>query len=140
MSDMDRFTVSGVNSLTAEEHVDYIESNCVSDPLKMCDFTRLDGRILKTVDSIHQDVASLEQCRQMCLQSVDFRCHTFDYGDTGVVLVLYPCFIMEDRLIVRSYVRCSPMKTAPPSHSLIAHNKNNMASAAVTLAPFNVGR
>jgi hypothetical protein len=89
MSDMDRFTVSGLNSLTAEDHVDYIESNCVNDPLKMCDFSPLNGRILKTVDSIHQDVASLEQCRQLCLQAPDFRCHTFDFGDTGIILNIF---------------------------------------------------
>ncbi|XP_069677667.1 uncharacterized protein [Periplaneta americana] len=83
MSDMDRFTVSGLNSLSPEEHIDYIESNCVSDPLKMCDFTQLAGRILKTVDSIYQDVSSVDQCRQLCLQSTEFRCHTFDFGDTG---------------------------------------------------------
>ncbi|PSN46405.1 hypothetical protein C0J52_15905 [Blattella germanica] len=83
MSDMDRFTVSGLNSLSPEDNVDYIESNCVTDPLKMCDFTQLKGRILKTVDSIHQDVESIDHCRKLCLQSIDFRCHTFDYGDTG---------------------------------------------------------
>ena len=83
MSDMDRFTVSGLNSLSPEENMDYIESNCVTDPLKMCDFTRLNGRILKTVDSIHQEVPSIDDCRKLCLQSSDFRCHTFDYGDTG---------------------------------------------------------
>ncbi|XP_034231459.1 uncharacterized protein LOC117639693 [Thrips palmi] len=83
MSDMDRFTVSGMSSLTAEERVDYLESNCVSDPIKMCDFTEQPGRILKTVDSVHQDVASLADCRKLCLQSTEFRCHSFDYEDTG---------------------------------------------------------
>jgi hypothetical protein len=96
---MDRFTVFGLNSLTAEERVDYIESNCVSEPLKMCDFTQLNGRILKTVDSIHQDVASLEQCRQLCLQAPDFRCHTFDFGDTGTyAIILFSYFRTKDML------------------------------------------
>lgn len=83
MSDMDRFTVSGMSSLTAEDRVDYLESNCVSDPIKMCDFTEQPGRILKTVDSVHQDVATLADCRKLCLQSTEFRCHSFDYEDTG---------------------------------------------------------
>lgn len=83
MSDMDRFTVSGLSSLTAEERIDYVESNCVSDPIKMCDFTEQPGRILKTVDSVHQDIATLADCRKLCLQSTEFRCHSFDFEDTG---------------------------------------------------------
>ncbi|XP_066995451.2 uncharacterized protein [Anabrus simplex] len=83
LSDMDRFSVSGLNSLVEEEAVDYLESNCVNDPIKMCDFTALNGKILKTVDAVHEGVPTIEECRNLCLQAADFRCHTFDYGDTG---------------------------------------------------------
>ncbi|KAG8227680.1 hypothetical protein J437_LFUL006991 [Ladona fulva] len=61
---------------------DYIESNCVSEPVKMCDFQEIEGKILKTVDSVRQDVGTLEDCRNLCLEA-NFRCHTFDFGDTG---------------------------------------------------------
>jgi hypothetical protein len=37
-------------------------------------------------------VANLDQCRQLCLQTPDFRCHTFDFGDTGTLFVL--CFLI----------------------------------------------
>ncbi|GLG93638.1 Uncharacterized protein GBIM_00994 [Gryllus bimaculatus] len=83
LSDMDRFTVTGLNSLVPEKSVDYIESNCVSDPIKMCDFSAVRGKILKTVDAVYEDVKSIEECRKLCIQSKEFRCHTFDYGDAG---------------------------------------------------------
>lgn len=40
------------------------------------------GRILKTVDSVYQDVQTVEECRELCLNS-PFRCHSYDHGDTG---------------------------------------------------------
>lgn len=52
------------------------------DYLRMCDFLKLDGRILKTVDAIFQNVSSLEGCRQMCLGG-PLQCRTFDWGVTG---------------------------------------------------------
>lgn len=42
----------------------------------------MSGRILKTVDSVYQDVQTIEECRELCLNS-PFRCHSYDHGDTG---------------------------------------------------------
>lgn len=42
----------------------------------------MNGRILKTVDSVYQDVQTVEECRELCLNS-PFRCHSYDHGDTG---------------------------------------------------------
>ncbi|XP_046406452.1 uncharacterized protein LOC124171342 [Ischnura elegans] len=97
LSDMDRFTAWGHRMLVpwsddprkpkmaadgqAPKNV-YIESNCVTEPVRMCDFQQMAGKILKTVDAVRQDVSSLEDCRKLCLDA-NFRCHTFDYGDTG---------------------------------------------------------
>lgn len=36
--------------------------------------------VLKTVDAIYEDVASVKECRKKCLEA-DFRCHSFDLGD-----------------------------------------------------------
>lgn len=83
LSDMDRLTVAGSGSgLEAAKGVDYLENHCVDEPVKLCEFKKITGRILKTVDSVYQDVATAEECRELCLNS-PFRCHSYDYGDTG---------------------------------------------------------
>lgn len=55
-----------------------MESQCVSEPNRMCEFKKIENRLLKTVDSLHEGVSSLEECRQLCLDA-PFRCHTFDF-------------------------------------------------------------
>lgn len=62
--------------------VDYLENNCVYEPNKLCEFRKIQNRVLKTVDSIYQDVNSLEECKQKCLNA-PYRCYSFDYGDTS---------------------------------------------------------
>ena len=51
---MDRFSVTARSAYATEPDADYFETNCVDDPVKMCDFYRNEGRILKTVDAVHQ--------------------------------------------------------------------------------------
>lgn len=82
LSDMDRFSVTARSAYSGADKVEYFETNCVDDPVKMCDFQRTEGRILKTVDAVFQDVEDEEACKALCLSS-NFRCHSFDYGDTG---------------------------------------------------------
>ncbi|XP_044762472.1 uncharacterized protein LOC123319521 [Coccinella septempunctata] len=82
LSNMDRITLAGTNAFQAADGIDYIENNCVDEPTKLCEFKKLNGRILKTVDSVYQDVGSVDECRELCLNS-PYRCHSYDYGDTG---------------------------------------------------------
>lgn len=82
LSDMDRLTVAGQGVFEPATSVDYLENNCVDEPVKLCEFKKFPGRILKTVDSVYQDVSSLDDCRELCLNS-PYRCHSYDYGDTG---------------------------------------------------------
>lgn len=63
LSDMDRLSMGSLNSLETENGTDYMESNCITDPNKMCDFRAVDGKILKTVDSVYQEVASETDCK-----------------------------------------------------------------------------
>lgn len=79
---MDRLTVAGSSALEVSKGVDYLENHCVDEPVKLCEFKKITGRILKTVDSVYQDVGTTEECRELCLNS-PFRCHSYDYGDTG---------------------------------------------------------
>ncbi|XP_076374702.1 ZP and PAN domain-containing protein neyo [Megalopta genalis] len=82
LSDMDRMTVAGSNAFQSDEGYDYLENHCVDEPVKYCEFKKLTGRILKTVDSVHPEISTAEDCRELCLNS-HFRCHSYDYGDTG---------------------------------------------------------
>ncbi|KAH8418045.1 hypothetical protein KR222_010941, partial [Zaprionus bogoriensis] len=82
LAEMDRFTLAGSNSFQPHEGTEYLENNCAEEPNKLCEFKRLSGRILKTVDSVYQDIGSIEECRDLCLNS-PYRCHSYDYGDTG---------------------------------------------------------
>lgn len=79
---MDRLTVAGSSAFQTAKDFDYLENHCVEEPVKLCEFKKLSGRILKTVDSVYQDVGTSEECRELCLNS-PFRCHSYDYGDTG---------------------------------------------------------
>ncbi|KAK3866005.1 hypothetical protein Pcinc_028429 [Petrolisthes cinctipes] len=82
ISDMDRHTAVGTGAFRSAVNSDFLENNCVDDPVRLCEFQKMEGRILKTVDSVYQDVASLEDCKRLCLTAT-FRCHSFDFGDTG---------------------------------------------------------
>lgn len=75
-------TLGGSSALKASEGVEYLENNCAEEPSKLCEFKRLPGKILKTVDSVYQDIANIDECRELCLNS-PFRCHSYDFGDTG---------------------------------------------------------
>lgn len=73
---MDRSTLAGTNAFQAMEGSDYLENHCIEEPNKLCEFKRLPGRILKTVDSVYQEVSSVDECRELCLNS-PYRCaHT----------------------------------------------------------------
>ena len=90
---MDRHTVAGTGAFTEAVGEEYLENNCVDDPVKLCDFQLLENRIMKTVDSVYQvrvispglisptcvsscliltwlivqDVPTMEACRDLCL-------------------------------------------------------------------------
>ncbi|XP_055850197.1 uncharacterized protein LOC129914815 [Episyrphus balteatus] len=82
MSDMDRITLTGSSHFEPYEGSDYLENNCAEEPSKLCEFKRISGKILKTVDSVYQDINSIEECRDLCLNS-PYRCHSYDFNDTG---------------------------------------------------------
>ena len=59
ISDMDRHTVAGTSAFQESQDDEYLENNCVDDPVKLCDFQLLENRIMKTVDSVYQVRSSL---------------------------------------------------------------------------------
>ncbi|KAH8417434.1 hypothetical protein KR222_004114 [Zaprionus bogoriensis] len=82
LSDMDRITLSEEANIAAYDGAEYLENNCAEEPSKLCEFKRISGRILKTVDSVHQNVQSIDDCRDLCL-TAPFRCHSYDFNETG---------------------------------------------------------
>ena len=54
LSEVDRFTAGPGDTLSADPDFEYYESNCVSDPVRMCQFEPIRGKILKTVDVVFQ--------------------------------------------------------------------------------------
>jgi len=46
---MDRLTLAGSTSFLPTDGFDYMENNCIEEPTKLCEFKKLNGRILKTV-------------------------------------------------------------------------------------------
>nr|CAD7392400.1 unnamed protein product [Timema cristinae] len=101
LSDMDRLTIPGGLAQAADE--DYLENHCVEQPTKLCEFKKLSGRILKTVDSVYQDVGSIDECRELCLNS-PYRCHSYDFGDTGEMV----CRLSHHSRATLSDIQCGP--------------------------------
>lgn len=79
-----QYAMAGAHAhdLPANAPVDYLENNCVYEPNKLCEFRKIQNRVLKTVDSVYQDVNSLDECKHKCLNA-PYRCYSFDYGDTA---------------------------------------------------------
>jgi len=66
---MDRITLSAGGSVEPYDGADYLENNCAEEPSKLCEFKRISGKILKTVDSVYQDINTIDECRDLCLNS-----------------------------------------------------------------------
>ena len=54
ISDMDRHTIAGTGDFLTSPDDEFMENNCVDDPVRLCDFQLLENRIMKTVDSVYQ--------------------------------------------------------------------------------------
>lgn len=88
LSDVDRHSLASAAARrrhfveSSVDTIDYGENNCVQEVRGICDFKPLQNRILKTVDSIYQDIKSEPECRKRCLQAA-YRCHSYDLGDSS---------------------------------------------------------
>ena len=82
LSAMDRQSMSGRPGFSPAEDVDYMEVNCLASASKLCLYEKVRGKILKTVDAVYQAIASEKDCQDLC-KNAPFRCHSYDYNDTG---------------------------------------------------------
>ncbi|XP_054162435.1 uncharacterized protein LOC128960388 [Oppia nitens] len=87
ISDMDRHTINLNNELRSKKYgpsstgtIDYMENSCIQEPKKLCDIRPINGKILKTVDSVYESVKTIDECKEKCMTSA-YRCHSFDLGD-----------------------------------------------------------
>lgn len=82
LSQVDRNMAGRKKLLEVSDHVDYLEVSCVPKPEKMCEFQSLPGRILKTVDSVFQDVEDIDECKNRCSEA-NFTCYSYDFMSAG---------------------------------------------------------
>ncbi|KAH9417706.1 hypothetical protein DERP_011417 [Dermatophagoides pteronyssinus] len=87
LSDMDRGSINPTHDIKMRTYgpsssgsTEYLENNCIEEPKKLCDFRPIEGKLLKTVDFVYQNIQSIDECRERCLSS-KYRCHSFDLGD-----------------------------------------------------------
>lgn len=66
--------------IKSNKSVEYIESNCVQEASSMCFFKRTRNKVLKTVDSLYEQIKDEQQCKQLCLNT-NIRCHSYSLGD-----------------------------------------------------------
>lgn len=66
--------------IKSNRSVEYIESNCITEANAMCFFKRVRNRVLKTVDSLYEQIKDEEQCKQLCLNT-NINCKSYTLGD-----------------------------------------------------------
>ena len=55
---MDRHTVAGTGAFVEARGEEYLENNCVDDPVKLCDFQLLENRIQLSAQVAEQIISS----------------------------------------------------------------------------------
>lgn len=64
MSQIDRNMAGRKSLVTIDSKYDYVELACGLKPDRMCEFQSMREKIMKTVDAVHLDTESTEECRQ----------------------------------------------------------------------------
>ena len=127
ISDMDRHTIAGTGEFVASPDDEFMENNCVDDPVRLCDFQLLENRIMKTMDSVYQDVPTMEACRDLCL-TAPYRCHSFDYGDTGerVCRLSHHTSTTLTQIQVKNYFRVPITIKLPIQNQLLTYSNASL--------------
>ena len=82
LSEEDRNTVTE-GLMTAEEMI-YLENNCSPGrEVGVCEYKPQLGVLLKTVDSVYNEVESIQECQQLCKNITHYRCVSYDWAHTG---------------------------------------------------------
>ena len=78
-----RFTAQSSVKLRSSADMDYLENTCQPHQEGVCEFKPVLGALLKTVDSVHNNVASIGDCQKLCRAKTDYHCVSYDYAHTG---------------------------------------------------------
>ncbi|KAI1290296.1 hypothetical protein HDE_09059 [Halotydeus destructor] len=119
--------------------VDYFENNCIQEP-KRCDFRPIRGLILTTVDNVHENVHTVDECKQRCLDA-PYRCYTFDFGadsdpsvggvcrtshlNTGATMAVEQPFVEMPGSVTYQLVACLNVSVVCNANSMVAKVKTN---------------
>ena len=76
ISDMDRHTIAGTGEFLASQDDEFLENNCVDDPVRLCDFQLLENRIMKTVDSVYQVCCNIQSIKSTMEKWVEGKLNT----------------------------------------------------------------
>lgn len=110
-----------------------------SDP-KQCEFAPIKNLILKTVDSVYENIRTFEGCRSKCINS-PYRCFSFDFGadpdpktggicrtshiNTGSVLTIENPFAEMPGAVTYQLVSCMNVTVECLAHQMVAKIQTN---------------
>ncbi len=79
---------------------DYLENQCASAPLAVCNFKPVEGSILKTVDAVYANVISPQQCKKLCMRA------RFRYVTNGTTVYLTARHIDKEPTLMEAEQSC----------------------------------
>ena len=83
LSESDRNTVEAGRLLSGGEMI-YLENNCSPGrEVGVCEYKPWLGVLLKTVDSVYNNVESIQDCQRLCKNITHYRCVSYDWAHTG---------------------------------------------------------
>ena len=80
---VDRNTVQSSTKLRVSPNLDYVENTCQQYQQGVCEFKPTLGVLLKTVDSVYNNVKSIGECQKLCQKMNHYHCVSYDYAHTG---------------------------------------------------------
>ena len=70
--------------LERAEEMTYLENNCrPGREVGVCEYKPRLGVLLKTVDSVYNEVSSIQECEALCKNITHYRCVSYDWAHTG---------------------------------------------------------
>ena len=79
----DRNSVQSGVKLGSSADMDYLENTCHQHQEGVCEFKPVIGALIKTVDSVFNNVESVGECEELCKNMRDYLCLSYDHAHTG---------------------------------------------------------
>ena len=78
-----RNTAQSSIKLKFNSDFNYLENTCTGQSNGVCEFKPKLGILLKTVDSVYNNVSSIEECQRLCSNMRSYHCVSYDFAHTG---------------------------------------------------------